>query len=258
MAPRASKAKASSKKAGNVIDIDFDDYEPPRSEYMGEEPQKGVYRFALVDVKKHTSGEGNESIQWIFDCQDEPYRGWSGFMYTGLPASESFFRTQHNVRALQGGKTKALKLDLDNPEKFIKSAKVVLGRVVMEEYQNEYRAKLRTVAPNDDSVKSTKPVLEDDEDEDFEDFEDDDDDDIDEEADEEAEGVDEDDDDFDDEDDDEDGDDGDEEDDDEEDEEDDEEEPEPEPEPTPKRRKVSAKKEKTPAAKKPATKRKSR
>lgn len=214
---RTSGATRSTGKGsgGDIIDVTFDDYEPPRAEYMGEEPRKGVYRFKLANVARHTSGEGNESIRWIFECADEPYTGWAGFMYTGLPGSESWFRTQNNVRALQGGAEKAVKLNLDDPSKFIKAAKVVLGKVVMEEYNGDLRAKLRTVVPDDGTVKSTRPPADDDEyeDDEYEDAPEDDDEDLDEDdADEDADDADDD------------------------DEDEDEDDDEPEPEPAPRRR----------------------
>lgn len=192
MAPRAKRTSSKAKaKASSVIEIIFgDDYEPPTTEYFGEEPRAGVYRFKAVQVQKHTKEEtGSESIHWTLACQDEPYIGWAGHVYTGLPGSESFFRTQHMVRALQSGKTKDVKLDLDNPEAFLKKAAVVLGRVVSEEYGGDMRGKLTRVAPDDGTVKSTKPL---DEDEDDDGFDDDEDDELDEDEDEEDEEEDED------------------------------------------------------------------
>jgi len=222
---RSTTRRASTKKAGDVIEVDFEGYEPPRSEYMGPEPRKGVYRFKATDVKRHLTDNGNESIRWIFECQDGAYAGWAGFMYTGLPGSENFFRTQHTVRALQGGAEKAVKLDLEDPTLFLKKAKVVLGRVVMEEYAGDMRAKLRTVTPDDPSIKSTVPIIDEDIDDEYEEVEDEDDEYDDEEEDgedTEEEGDEEDDEDDEDLDDDE-------EDDDEEDDDEGEEEPEPEP-----------------------------
>lgn len=242
---RAANAGATRRKAApkaDVIDIDFDGYEPPRAEYMGEDPRPGVYRFALQGVSRHTSeNSGNDSIRWIFICEDEPYAGWAAFVYTGLPGSDNYFRTQNAVRALQGGTTKAVSLNLDDPEKFLASCKVVLGRVKGEEYNGEIRGKLTTVAPDDGSVKSTAPLDEDDEDlEDEDEYEDDIDDDADEDVDDE---------DDDDAEDDEEEDDEDDEDEDAEDEEDDEEdEEEPEPEPAPRRRRAAPAKAATKAA----------
>lgn len=229
------RAKAAPK--ADVIDIDFEGYEPPRADYMGEDPRPGVYRFALRGVSRHTSdNSGNDSIRWIFICEDEPYAGWAAFVYTGLPDSDNFFRTQHIVRALQGGNTKKVQLNLDDPEKFLAACKVVLGRVKGEEYNGEIRGKLTTVAPDDGSVKSTAPDYEDDEDlEDEDEYEDD----IDDDADEEVDDEDDDDAEDDEEEDDEDDEDEDAEDEDDEEDDEEEEEDEPEPEPAPRRRRAS-------------------
>jgi hypothetical protein len=243
VAPRAKRtSKKASAKKSNVIEITFgDDYEPPTSEYFGEEPRPGVYRFRAIRVEKHTKEEtGSETVHWAFSCEDEPYAGWTGHMYTGLPGSESFYRTQHIVRALQGGTTKDVTLNLDNPEAFLKKAKVVLGRVMAEEYNGDIRGRLSRVAPDDGTVKSTKPSA-DDEDDEFEDdgFEEEDDEDSEEDFDEEDEDDDEDEEDEDDEDD--------EEDDEEDDDEDDDEEDE---EPEPPAKKSKAKSKAKPVAKK--------
>ena len=221
----ARSKKTSKTKPSNVIEVNFDDYEAPRNEYMGDEPRRGVYRFQLDSVNLHTKEEnGNQTIHWTFECTDEPYKGWRGHMYTGLPGTESFQRTQDVVRAVQGGKEKGIKLDLDNPEKFIAAAKIVLGRVTSEEYNEEIRGRLNRVSPDDGTVKSTKPEPEDDE-EDDDGFEDDED----EEEDDDAEDAEDDDDEEDDE-------------DDEDDDEDDDEEEEEEPEPEPVKKKAKAKK----------------
>lgn len=246
MAPRAKRTSSKAKaKASSVIEIIFgDDYEPPTTEYFGEEPRAGVYRFKAVQVQKHTKEEtGSESIHWTLACQDEPYIGWAGHVYTGLPGSESFFRTQHMVRALQSGKTKDVKLDLDNPEAFLKKAAVVLGRVVSEEYGGDMRGKLTRVAPDDGTVKSTKP-LDEDEDEDDDGFDDDEDDELDEDEDEEEEDEDEDEDEEDEE----------EEDDDDEDEEDEEDEDEEPPAPPARKRAAKGKAKAAPAPAKKAAK----
>lgn len=164
-----SRAKAAPK--GNVIEVTFEDYVPSQS-YMGEEPRPGIYRFELRNVEQHTSGEGNVSIRWTFVCTDAPYKGWIGSMYTNMDQDGSRWKTQQNVAALLG-KTTAVTLDLDNPEKFLKACKIVIGRVVADEYNGEMRGKLRTVAADDGTVKSTKPSLDDDEDPDDEDIDED-------------------------------------------------------------------------------------
>jgi hypothetical protein len=248
-ARKATGTKRAAAKTARILEVSFDGYEPPRGEYMGEDPRPGVYRFELQNVGAHMNRAGdNESIQWIFSCVDEPYAGWGGFMWTDIdPESEYFFRTQHNIRAVLGDVPKGtVKLDLDNPEKFIKAAKVVLGRVVNEENREtgEVRPRLSRVAPDDPNLVTGGGEVDDEEDDEYDEL-DDEVDDGDEDADVDDEGDEDDTDEEDDEDD--------EEDDDEEGDEEDEEDEEPEPEPAPKRSRRAAKS--APAAKKASTRR---
>jgi hypothetical protein len=246
---RRTSARAAAKSSARILEISFgDNYEEPRGEYMGEDPRPGVYRFKLQQVGEHRNrADTNTTLRWIFNCIDEPYAGWGGFLYTDIdPASEFFYKTQHTTRAVMGGTPKnAVKLNLDNPEPFLKAAKVVLGRVVNEENRStgEVRPSLSRVAPDDPNV-TTGGALADDDDYDDEDDEYTEDLEGDEDADEtdEEDGDDEgDEDEYDDEEGDEDDEEGDEE---------DEDEPEPEPEPAPKRR--SSRTAKTAPAKKAA------
>lgn len=247
----AGTRRTAAKSAARILEVSFDGYEPPRGEYMGDDPRPGVYRFELQSVGAHMNKAGtNETIRWIFSCVDEPYAGWAGFIYTDIdPESEYFYKTQHNVRAVTGGVPKgSVKLNLDDPTAFIKAAKVVLGRVVMEENRQtgETRPSLSRVAPDDPNlVTGGEPADEDDDEYDeLDDEVDEADEDVDDEGDEED--TDEEDDEDEEEDDDEEG--------DEEDEEDDE--PEPEPAPAPKtRRRAAAKTAAAPAKKAARTRR---
>lgn len=129
-----------------VIEVDFDDYEEPEfGEYMGEDPRPGVYAFKLVGVQEHVAqSSGNKGIKWMFVCGEEPYDGWLTSMYSDLNPDGSKWKTQQIVKAVMGGKTENVKLDLKNPDKFLASCVPVLGRVVSDSWEDEESGEVRT------------------------------------------------------------------------------------------------------------------
>lgn len=155
----------------HVIEVDYEDYTPER-EYVGEEPRPGLLRLKCVNIEHHTAeSSGNEGIKWTFECTEEPYAGWWGYIYSDLNPEGSKWKTQQTTRALQAGSEKPVKIDLKNPEKFLKSCKEVVGRIINEEYKGEDRAKIRKVMVLDPKTYKKRSASEDEED-DFEEDED--------------------------------------------------------------------------------------
>lgn len=152
-------------------EVDFDDFED-RAGYSGDQPKPGVYPADLVSFKGHTSAGGNEGFEWIFEVNGGPYQGWRGWVYSNLDAAK--WKTQQILKAIQGGTEK--KAVLDTSEKgaarLVKVAKPVKVRTVMEQYQEENRAKIRVVMA-DDGPKSKGRTEEDDSDEEEEEENDD-------------------------------------------------------------------------------------
>lgn len=142
-------------------DVDFDDYEEKEgSGYDGEEPKKGIYDGKLVSLKEHTSGSGNEGLEWIWEITEEPYAGWRGWAYSNMDTAK--WKTQQFVKAINGGTEKGMSLkpaDEDGDGKTsatIKKAKPVRLRIVQEKYEDEKKARIRTVMAADSSTKKSK------------------------------------------------------------------------------------------------------
>lgn len=135
-------------------DVDFDDYEEKeQSGYDGEVPKKGTYTGELVSLGEHTSGAGNEGLEWIFEITEGDYKGWRGWVYSNMDSAK--WKTQQIVKAISGGAEKAVKLDPGTDQdsktsnKTVKKAKKVRLRLGRETYDDEPRAKIRTVMPMD-------------------------------------------------------------------------------------------------------------
>src|SRR3954454_20581882 len=135
-------------------DVDFDDYEDKSGAgYDGEVPKKGTYDAELVSLKEHTSGQGNEGLEWIFEIVEGEYAGWRGWVYSNMDTAK--WKTQQITKAIQGGEEKPIKLapapeDGDGTtSKTIKKAKRVRIRTAQETYDDEKRAKIRVVMPAD-------------------------------------------------------------------------------------------------------------
>jgi Protein of unknown function (DUF669) len=131
-------------------DVDFDDYEEKeQSGYDGEVPKKGTYTADLISLGEHTSGAGNEGLEWIFEITEGDYKGWRGWVYSNMDTAK--WKTQQIVKAISGGAEKAVKLDpgtdadSKTENKTVKKAKSVRIRVGRETYDDEPRAKIRTV-----------------------------------------------------------------------------------------------------------------
>lgn len=129
--------------------IDFDDYEAPQyEEYVGDDPRPGWYTFELIKV----GWNDDDTLRWIFQCVDEPYAGWPGFVYANFDPASTKWKNQEVARAIQGGAEKKLEVDFDNDKDvagLIKRAKRVKGKVERRTNQDtgEERVQLRKVRP---------------------------------------------------------------------------------------------------------------
>lgn len=141
-------------------DVDFDDYEEKEGGYDGPVPKRGTYPARLVSCKEHTSSD--TAIEWIFEITEGDFKGWRGWLYSDMENAK--WKTQQIVKALNGGKESKFTVDpVENSEdgtksKTVKKAMPVKIRTRMEKYEEEDRAKIRTVMPDGDAAekKSSK------------------------------------------------------------------------------------------------------
>lgn len=112
------------------------------TEYAGDPPKPGIYDGRLDKVSDHTSSEGNEGTEWIFQITEEPYEGWSGWVYTnGDGAAWKELQVLEALGIIEPGED-----DVNTThEKILKAAQPVRLKVVTEKYEGENRPKLRTV-----------------------------------------------------------------------------------------------------------------
>lgn len=148
---------ATSRGTRFVRDYKDQEWREPGEGYNGEEPQKGMYPFRLVDVREHETSQGNESVHWTFEMTDDAaskdgtasYAGWRGHLYTNDDTAA--WKEQQIMVALgairPNGKYNGTLEGL--LKKYGKV--VVMGRVIRERFipedggEGEWRAKLVTV-----------------------------------------------------------------------------------------------------------------
>lgn len=143
-------------------DVDFDDYEERTGGYDGEEPKKGIYPGRLVSLNEHTSGAGNESLQWVYEITEGDYKGWRGWVYSNMDSAK--WKTQEMVVAISGGAKKAVSLkpgaagDREEGQNnaTVKKAKPVRLRIISEMYEGEPKGRIRNVLPADASTGSSE------------------------------------------------------------------------------------------------------
>lgn len=140
-------------------DVDFDDYEEREGAgYDGDEPKKGIYDGRLHSLAEHTSGSGNEGLEWIFEITEEPYAGWRGWVYSNLESSK--WKTQQIVKAISGGSEKKMALRPADEKKegpssqTVKKAKPVRLRITRETYEGDPKARIRMVLPAEGKGKN--------------------------------------------------------------------------------------------------------
>jgi len=133
----------------NYKDVDRD---AERKEYNGDQPKPGVYDFYLKKVDDHEGGDstGNKLV-WIFECTEDPYTGWAGWVYTNdESAAWKEVQILEALGLLAEGET-----EYDGShEAMVKDGGPVRCRVANEKYDGDNRAKIRTImAPRDGQEK---------------------------------------------------------------------------------------------------------
>lgn len=111
--------------------------------YQGEQPKPAIYPAELVICEEHTTGEGNDATHWVFEISEGPYRGWRGHVFTN---DEGALWKQDQILVALG---------LQRPggsysgthEGIVKKGGPVKIRTIQEEYNDEKRAKIRTIMP---------------------------------------------------------------------------------------------------------------
>lgn len=129
----------------NYADVD----RSGEGQYAGDVPKPGIYDFKLVRVGEHTGGQADgEKSEWVFECTDEPYKGWRGYVYTN--DSSTAWKEVQVLEALGIITSDEDSVD-ETYESIMKKALPVRGRVKNEEYEGEKRGRLNTVLPHPDS-----------------------------------------------------------------------------------------------------------
>jgi hypothetical protein len=147
------------KSSAGKWDVDFDGYEEKEGGYDGDEPKKGIYDARLVSLREHTSGEGNEGLEWQFDITEEPYVGWRGWVYSNMDSAK--WKTQQIVKAISGGSEDGMRLDpVDGPDgsksKTVKASQPVRLRIGREMYDDEPKARIRRVMVSENAKPAKK------------------------------------------------------------------------------------------------------
>jgi len=123
------------------------------NQYSGDTPKPGIYDFYLKKVEDHEGGDasGNKLV-WMFECTQEPYAGWAGWVYTN-DESTAWKEVQilEALGLLAEGETE---LDMTH-EQMASKGGPVRCKLINETYEDEKRAKIKTVLPPRDG--QTKP-----------------------------------------------------------------------------------------------------
>lgn len=150
---------AKDKSKVKSYDVDFDGYdEKEGTGYDGEVPKKGIYSGELVSLREHTTSD--TALEWQFEITEGDFKGWRGWVYSDLANAK--WKTQQITKAINGGEEKKTSLKpvaaggdgTSSPT--VKTAKAVRLRLINETYEEEKRAKIRTVMPADENTKKSK------------------------------------------------------------------------------------------------------
>lgn len=138
------------------------EYKEQGAGYDGPQPPRGLYPAKLSSVGAHTSSD--TSIVWTFDVTDGKYAGWRGWVYSDMDNSK--WKTQNILVALgviePGGEVNK------TYEQIMKDAEPCRIQVIMEDYQEELRSKVKNVLAAGTASADTEDN-EEEEDEDFDD-----------------------------------------------------------------------------------------
>lgn len=117
--------------------------------YSGDLPLPGLYDFKLHSVDDHN----DETVVWVFECTEEPYVGFRGWVYTN-GTSAAWKETQ--ILEAAGLITKDEdKFDMDY-KAIVKKASTVRCKLKHETYEGEKRAKITTILPMPEGSNSAK------------------------------------------------------------------------------------------------------
>jgi hypothetical protein len=123
--------------------------------YEGEQPKPGVYPAKLVICEEHTSQSSDqEGTHWVFELTEDagPYAGWRGHTYTN--DAGALWKQDQILVALglqqPGGRFEG------THEGIVKKGGPVRVRTNLETYDEEKRAKIRTVLAPEGGAKAAK------------------------------------------------------------------------------------------------------
>lgn len=143
------------------ISRSYDDIDHSKETYKGEEPKPGLHPAKLVLVEQHTTSE--DAVHWKYEITSGPYKGWWGHVYTNSTSTK--WKEEQQLVAcglIKEGESVALTF-----EEILKKAKPVRLRTVLEEYNDEHRAKIKTTLAASTDTAATEDEEADEEDEDF-------------------------------------------------------------------------------------------
>jgi hypothetical protein len=114
-------------------------------QYSGDVPKPGIYDFYLKKVDDHEGGDaaGNKLV-WMFECTQEPYSGWAGWVYTNDDSTAWKEVQIFEALGLLGPDDDSVDL---THEQIVAKAGPVRCKLINETYEDEKRAKIRTVLP---------------------------------------------------------------------------------------------------------------
>ena len=135
----------------NYADVDRSEKEV----YSGDEPTPGIYDFVLSTVGEHTGGDAEgEKTVWTFDCTQEPFAGWRGWVYTN--DSTTAWKEVQILEALGLMDKDETSIDLTH-EQILKKAGPVRCKVTNEKYEGATKGRIKTVLPpRDGQAKPSK------------------------------------------------------------------------------------------------------
>lgn len=122
--------------------------------YDGEQPKPGTYPAKLVICEEHTTQNDTEATHWVFELTEDagPYAGWRGHVYTN---DEGALWKQDQVLVALGLQQPGGSYE-GTHEKIVKQGGPVRVKTNMETYEEEKRAKIRTVLPPEGGAKAAK------------------------------------------------------------------------------------------------------
>lgn len=160
-AGRAGRTATVTPDTGISGDFKDTDYKESGGGYDGPDPASGLYKVKLTSVGAHTTSD--TAIVWTFDIIEGKYTGWRGWSYSDMDNAK--WKTQQLLVGLGVIEPNA---EINKTyEQIMKEAQPCRARVVSELYNDEHRAKIRTLLPG--LGAATAEADEEEKDEDFDD-----------------------------------------------------------------------------------------